>query len=102
MQDAESYNRARKRVKELKEFYAHLGSYILVTGFLAALNFLTSDFPWVLCVILPWGLGLAFHAASVYAPNWFGEDWEERKTRELMAKESGERKAKNDYFDEDK
>lgn len=97
----ERYKRAQERIKQLKEFYSHLGSYVLVMAFLSVINLATSDYPWVIWPAMGWGLGLAFHAASVFLPNFFGEDWEERKIQELMAKESGDRKAKNDYFYEE-
>lgn len=102
MDEQERYKRARKRVKQLKEFYSHLGSYVLVISFLAVINVATgSGYPWVIWPALGWGLGLAFHAASVFMPNLFGEDWEDRKIRELMAKDGEKLKTKNDFFYDD-
>jgi hypothetical protein len=36
-----------------------------------------------------WGIGLAAHAASVFVcPGFLNKEWEERKIRELMAKDA--------------
>ena len=77
---------ARKRVKQLKEFYAHLGSYLLVNGFLACVNLLTSpQVLWAIWPMLGWGLGLAAHAVSVFGlPGLGGRAWQERKVREFI------------------
>ena len=35
-----------------------------------------------------WGIGLVVHGFSVFVPQWFlGNNWEERKIRELMEKD---------------
>jgi hypothetical protein len=35
-----------------------------------------------------WGIGLVAHGFSVFVPQWFlGNDWEERKIKEIMEKE---------------
>lgn len=70
---------AEKRVKEIKGYYGHLWSFILVNGFLLALNLLTSPgFLWALIPMLGWGIGLAFHTFEVYGYPGMGKDWEER------------------------
>jgi hypothetical protein len=38
----ESYERAKKRVEEVKGFYGHLTAFIIVNLFLAIVNFLTT------------------------------------------------------------
>ena len=77
---------ARKRVKQLKEFYAHLGSYLLVNSFLVCVNLLTSpQFLWAVWPMLGWGLCLASHAVSVFGlASLGGKAWQERKVREFM------------------
>ena len=65
---------ARKRIKELKAFYAHLASYIVVHIFLVALNL------FVLFSIGGWGIGLAMHAFNVFGTS---AGWEARKMQEL-------------------
>lgn len=83
---------AEKRVKKLKTLYIHAVVYILVNLFIIAGN-VQSGLPlndmknyWA---AIFWGIGLLVHAASVFLPNLlFGRDWEDRKIRELMEKES--------------
>ncbi|ASW75320.1 histidine kinase [Chryseobacterium piperi] len=80
-----AYEKATKRVKELKSFYGNLTSYCLVIPFLLALNLLTSPgHLWFYWPMLGWGVGLAAHAATVFG---IGRDWEERKIKELMEDE---------------
>ncbi len=81
-----SYQRAAKRVKELKEFYGNLTSFCLVIPFLAALNLLTAPgYWWFLWPMLGWGIGSAFHAVNTFG---IGKNWEENKIRELMEQEN--------------
>lgn len=81
--------KARKRVKELKDYYGHLAVYLLVNSFLMALNLLTSPGDlWFLYPLLGWGIGLASHTFAVFGvPGVNDRAWEERKVRELMAAE---------------
>ncbi len=77
---------ARKRVKELKEFYGHLTSYISVNAFLFVLNMLvTPGMWWFIFPLLGWGIGMVSHTVKVFG--FFGlggQDWEEQKVREMM------------------
>lgn len=85
--------RARKRVKAIAGFYRHFAVYVLVNLFLIAMQYFNLDpgerflkFS-TFSTAFFWGIGLAFHALSVFGPNIFlGHDWEERKIRELMDK----------------
>ena len=88
MTEDERYNAARKQMLEIKGFYSHLTVYILVNAGLAILNLLTSpDHIWFVWPLFGWGIGLASHGFSVFAPyKLFGRDWEERKTRDIMNK----------------
>ncbi len=72
---------ARKRIKELKGFYADLASYVVVHIFLVVLNLTFSPgFLWVFFSLGGWGIGLAMHAFNVFGTS---ADWEERKMSEL-------------------
>lgn len=89
MDDEARYERAKKRVEDIKGFYSHLVVYVLVNAALLVLNLLTSPgglwFQWPLFF---WGIGIVAHAASVFGPKWFlGAEWERRKIEELMDKE---------------
>lgn len=78
---------ALKRVKEIKEFYAHLSSYIAVIGGLFILNYFTSPgHLWAVYPMAGWGIGLLGHAASVFPFfGYKGKDWEKKKVKQLMA-----------------
>lgn len=86
----EVYKRAKKRLDELKGFYGHLLSYVLVIPFLILINYMTYwEYKWFWWPMLGWGIGLAAHALGVFGKDKiFGKEWEERKIKEYMDKES--------------
>ena len=88
-QTDDRYDRALKRVKELKEFYIHVSVYLIVNAGLFGINMLSdSDSLWFYWPLLGWGIGVAIHGFSVYAERGiFGPKWEEHKTQQLMARE---------------
>lgn len=94
--DREQYESARKRVKEIKEFYSHLLSYVVVNLFLMAVNLLTSpEHLWFFWPMLGWGVGIAVHAMKTFnLMPFLGKDWEERKLKEFMEEEE---RRKNKY-----
>lgn len=90
MDDQARYDKAKKQVEEIKGFYSHFFVYVLVNLALFIINLLTSPgslwFFWPLCF---WGIGLAAHAISVFgAGRFWGPDWEERKIREIMERDT--------------
>jgi hypothetical protein len=89
MQDKELYERAKARVEEIKGFYGHLLTYVVVNAFLIVLNVLTSPgVYWFKWPLFGWGIGVAVHAIAVFGGGRFlGREWEERKIRELMERE---------------
>lgn len=81
-----AYERAHKRVKELKSFYGNLISYCIIIPFLIILNLITSPRNlWFYWPMLGWGIGLLAHGASVFA---IGKGWEEKKIREILEKQN--------------
>lgn len=81
-----AYFKAKERVKEIKEFYGNLISYSIVIPFLIFINYYTFwKFQWFWFPLFGWGLGLAIHAFSVFG---YGQNWEEKKIRELMKKQN--------------
>ena len=87
------YQQAVKRVKRLKGFYSHLTVYVFVNILLIFLNLSEireehTFWSWeIWSTPFFWGIGLAAHAMSVFSPIiFFGKNWEERKTKELMEK----------------
>lgn len=89
MDEQAKYERAKKRVEELKGFYSHLTVYVLVNLGLLILNLLTSPHSlWFFWPLFGWGIGVVAHAVSTFAPGRFwGTEWEERKIRQLMDKD---------------
>lgn len=96
-QEYYSYQKAKKRVKAIKGFYANLVMYILVISFLAFINLkYTPENIWFCWPMLGWGIGLLFHAFGVFKITpFFGEDWEEKKIKEFMENE----KKQNNKFE---
>ena len=82
-----AYERAVNRVKELKDFYGSLISYLIVIPVLIFINMSTmAKFYWFWFPMLGWGLGLIFHAFRVFG---YGRSWEERKIQEILNKNNG-------------
>jgi sensor histidine kinase YesM len=88
--EANAYIRAKKRVTELKAFYANLISYCCVIPVLIFINLRFSpQFHWFWFSALGWGFGLTMHAFKAYG---YGSNWEERKIREIMEKDKNKQK----------
>jgi len=90
------YQRAKKKIKDIKGFYSHLTVYIIVNiGItLLRLNVLEGRFefdaPYWSYLITPffWGIGLAFHGLHVFQYKFdFFRNWEKRKIQEYMKQE---------------
>jgi ABC-type transport system involved in cytochrome bd biosynthesis fused ATPase/permease subunit len=88
-QDFENYQKAKKQVGEIKGFYSHLLSYVLVISVLIFVNLKYSPgHLWFIYTAAGWGIGLFFHAAKVF--DWFtflGKNWEEKKIQQYMEEE---------------
>ncbi|TKD62572.1 2TM domain-containing protein [Flavobacterium sp. ASW18X] len=93
------YQRAQKRVKEIKSFYIHLGVYVIINAFILANFFIQSGFDqmrfwdWTnFSTLFFWGIGLAFHGIRVFGIfPIFGSNWEERKIQEYMDRDRAEK-----------
>ena len=86
--EEEKYKIAKKRVEEIRGFFAHLFAYIGVNITLIIINLLTSRGSlWFYWVTVFWGIGLIWHALGVFVLNKFpGKDWENKKIKELIKK----------------
>lgn len=83
---SKAYERAQKRVKEIKSFYGNLISYCIVIPVLIIINLMTSpDDIWFYFPMLGWGIGIAAHGMNVFA---VGKNWEEKKIRKIMEKQN--------------
>jgi sensor histidine kinase YesM len=81
-----AYNKARRRVTELKEFYGNLTSYCIVIPILIFINLKTSpNFHWFWFSAFGWGFGLCMHAFKVFG---FSSRWEENQVKKIMEKNS--------------
>ena len=92
------YERAKGRVEELRAYYNHLITYVLVIGGLAALNYYNNEwrYTWFLWAAAGWGIGIASHTfKTFYGSVVFGKDWEERKIQEFMNKDKAPREPSN-------
>lgn len=91
----ERYQKASKKVKEIKGFYIHLICYVIVIALLMLLNISnTPEHLWFFYPMLGLGVGLIGHAIGVFGTDsLFSKNWEERKIKELMEKEK-----KNKYL----
>ena len=99
----DNYFRAKKRVKKLKGFYIHFAVYIVVNTFISANIIISNIYEngetfnevfWDLdtfAVWAFWGIGLAIHGFKVLGlPFLFGKNWEERKMKEFMEKDTNQ------------
>lgn len=83
----ERYERARKRVKELREFYVSLAVYVVVMIALTIVDYSDRGNWWVYWPAMGWGLFVVLHAFRVFGT---GGKWEERKIKELVEREERE------------
>ncbi len=82
------YRRAKEKVQCIKSFHIHLTVYVIIMALLGLINFMTTDYPWVIFPALGWGLGLVGHWLHVYGTDYIlGSNWERRKIQQLMDKE---------------
>jgi sensor histidine kinase YesM len=85
----EALKRARKRAQEIRAFYISGTLYCIVIPMMWIGNLLQGGKLWAYWPTIGWGIGLTIHGLSVFAGrSFFGEEWEERKVEELMAREN--------------
>ncbi|UCF72976.1 MAG: 2TM domain-containing protein [Deltaproteobacteria bacterium] len=90
MMNDEKYQKARKRVEELKKFYRNLVSFAVMNVILIIINLVMSPGSlWFYWVTVFWGIALLLHASKVFIlkGKFLGEEWEEKKIKEIMEKE---------------
>jgi len=95
--EEQKYIRAKRRVKSIKGFYVHLSVYLIVNLFLFLSSVIANGdwnnfWEWQsYSTAFFWGIGLAFHAFKVFGLfGILGNDWEERKIKELMDKDKSD------------
>jgi len=90
MMNDEKYEEAKRRVKELKDFYRNLITYTVINVLLIIINLITSPGSlWFYWVTIFWGIGVLLHASKVFIlkGKFLGEEWEKKKIKEIMEKE---------------
>jgi len=87
----EKYTVAKKRVKEIKDFYIHLIIFLVVAAILTIINvanFIFNSADWNLWFLFPlgfWGFAVLMHALRTFLIGP-GSNWEKRKIKEVMDK----------------
>jgi len=90
MMNDEKYEEAKRRVKELKDFYRNLITYTVINVLLIIINLITSPGSlWFYWVTIFWGIGVLLHASKVFIlkGKFLGEEWEKKKIKKIMEKE---------------
>ena len=87
--DLERYQKAQKRVQEIKSFYRHLLVSSIVMGALIYINLkFTPEVYWFLWVLLGTAIPIIFHGIKVFnVVPFFNKDWEEKKVKQFMEEE---------------
>ena len=95
-EEYERYQKASKKVQEIKGFYSHLIAYLFVIPIIAFVNIkYTPEHFRFFYPMIGWGIGVLFHGIGVFGTdNLFGRDWEKRKIKKFMEEE----KNKNKYL----
>ena len=86
----EKYEKAKNRVEEVKKFYGNLVTYGVINVILIIINLVTSPGSlWFYWVTIFWGIAILLHASKVFIlkGKFLGEEWQERKIKEIMEKE---------------
>jgi hypothetical protein len=93
------YKKAKDKANNLRAFYIHFMGYILFNTTITTIKIIDDldegktlsealfDFGTV-AILLIWGIGIAFHAFSVFGFDYFlGKNWELRKLQEFIKEE---------------
>ncbi len=76
--------RADKRVKSFTDLMWHIATFVIVNGFLWAIDLMQGGADWAYWVTLSWGIGLAFHVAAYLLDNNGGQS---RRYHKYLAEE---------------
>ena len=88
----EKYLKAKKRVKDIKDFYIHLAVFLIVTIIIILINIVTfatggSDYKeWNFWFLFPfgfWGFAVLMHGLRTFVFGR-GSSWEKKKIEEVM------------------
>lgn len=85
--DDPKYLKAKKRVNDIRGFYGHLISYVIIIPVIIYINLrFVPDFHWFWYSLLGMGVGLFFHWLGIFGFEkiGLGKSWEEKKIREFV------------------
>jgi len=84
-----AYERAKKKVKEIRGFYMNLTCYCVVIPILIFVNlYYTPEYYWFPFSMCGWGIGLLLHGMTAFdRMPFFNKAWEERKMLEILENE---------------
>ena len=88
--DQMAYQRAKKKAREIRDFYINLSLFCLFIPVIIGINlYFVPQFQWFWFSILGWGTGVTVHGITVFgfAP-LFTNKWEERKLQQFMKEEA--------------
>ncbi len=92
--EIEEAREAWRRRRKQEFVHGHLRSYLIVNGFLMALDLYISGGSWFYFPMLGWGIGLAFDAADAFFPS---EQRIERGARKILRGRRSDRERDNDH-----
>lgn len=79
LSEKELYEQAVRHVKEKKDFFIHLLTYIVVNTAIFLIWMMSgAGYPWFIWPLFGWGIGLTFHFLSVWVFDR-QTDWERRE-----------------------
>jgi hypothetical protein len=85
------YKEAKKRVKDIKDFYSHLTIFLVIVIILTIINMTTFIMHseegnlWFLFPLCFWGFAVLMHGLRTFVFGR-GSSWEKRKIKEVMDK----------------
>ncbi|HEU4513422.1 MAG TPA: 2TM domain-containing protein [Nocardioidaceae bacterium] len=83
--ETELRERALKRLKKRRDFYAHVMVYLLVNAFIVIIWWMTSPggFFWPVFPIVGWGIGVVMNAWDVYFGQNISEEDIQREIEQM-------------------
>ncbi len=80
--------RALEYVRDVKGFYSHLLTFILVVSLLFVINYvMTPSYIWAWWALFGWSIGIISHGLSVFEiVPFFGTDWEKKQVEKRLGR----------------
>jgi len=95
--DKFTYEKAKKKAKNIRSFYGNLTCYCIVIPILIFVNLTYSpEFQWFWFSMLGWGIGVFAHAMEAFNFNpILGKNWEEKKLQQFIEEERRKQNIQN-------